>query len=130
MNKLIASSILLALFLIFNGCQKDYHSSQRFIGSWVTTDLSDTMIFLTNTSIYRPHNNYYDLYGYSYTTDSITIHYTGPDKILVLPMVSKYLFVQDTLMINYKSNYYPTITKGLKKYLKNNYAVRQSSRLP
>ena len=124
MRKFTASSILLMLFLIINGCQKEDQASQKFKGSWVTTDLSDTMIFLTNASIYRPHNNYYDLYGYYFTSDSITIHYTGPDKIFVLPMVSKYLFVQDTLIINYKSNYYPTIIKGLKKYLRNNYAVR------
>ena len=96
----------------------------KFIGFWVTNDNLDTMVISTNNSFERPHNYYYDLYSYSYSSDSFRIQYKGPDKIGVLPISNRYIFWGDTLMINYSSNYHPSIKKGLKKYLKINNASR------
>lgn len=90
----------------------------KFIGKWITIDLIDTLYFLTNSRFERPRGYFNDWYEYSYTNDSLTIQYSGPDKIYVLPTTNKYDFVDDTLIINFRKNYYPNIISGLKKFLK------------
>ena len=90
----------------------------NFIGYWVNIELNDTLIFLTNIKLERPHGYYNDWYEYSYTTDSITIQYSGPDELLLPPIKYGYDFTGDTLIINFHQTYYPKITTGIKSYLK------------
>jgi hypothetical protein len=89
----------------------------RFVGRWVTTDKIDTMYFITNDH-FRLHDNYFSLYAYSYTSDSITIDYAGPDKIYVKPVTYHYNFDGDTLTMNVYKDFYWSIEKGIKKFLK------------
>ncbi len=89
-----------------------------FIGYWINVEQNDTMIFLTNERLERPHGYYNDWYDYSTTSDSLRLQYSGPDKLLVPEISFEYDFKGDTLLINYHQDYYPNITSGLKKYLK------------
>jgi hypothetical protein len=89
-----------------------------FIGKWITADLIDTLCFVTNERLERPRGYFNDWYEYSFTNDSLTIQYKGPDKIYVFPITTKYSLVNDSLIINFNKDYYPNIVKGLKKYLK------------
>ncbi len=118
MSKFIGYSTFLILAHLCIACQKEEQPNQKFIGRWIASDFSDTMIILTDDLFERPHDYYYDQYNYSFSKDSFTIHYIGPDKIAVFPVSNKYMFLQDTLLIDYKTNYHPRITKGLRKYLK------------
>jgi hypothetical protein len=90
----------------------------KFIGEWITTDLSDTLYFKTNDLMERPEFYYNSRYKYSYTCDSLTVQYAGPNKIYVRPATFKYNFSGDTLIINLYKDYYWNIQKGLKKFLK------------
>ena len=89
-----------------------------FIGYWINVEQNDTLIFLTNERLERPHGYYNDWYNYSITSDSIRLQYSGPDKLLVPEINFSYDFKGDTLLINYHKNYYPNIANGPKKYLK------------
>ena len=89
-----------------------------FIGYWINIKQNDTLIFLTNERLERPYGYYNDWYDYSITSDSISLQYSGPDKLLVPEINFGYDFKGDTLLINYHQNYYPNFTIGLKKYLK------------
>ncbi len=79
---------------------------------------NDTLIFLMNRRLERPHGHYNDWYDYSITPDSIRLQYSGPDKLLVPKVNFGYDFKGDTLMINCHQNYYPNLTRGLKKHLR------------
>jgi hypothetical protein len=89
-----------------------------FIGYWINVEQNDTLIFLTNERLERPHGYCNDWYDYSITPDSIILQYSGPDKLLVPKINFGYDFKGDTLLINYHQDYYPNLTSGLKKYLR------------
>ncbi len=44
-----------------------------FIGYWINVEQNDTLIFLTNERIERPHGYYNDWYEYTLTTDSLRV---------------------------------------------------------
>jgi hypothetical protein len=89
-----------------------------FIGYWVNIEQNDTLIFLTNERLERPHGYYNDWLKYSATSDSLRLRYSGPDKLLVPEISFGYEFMGDTLLINFHQNYYPNFTIGIKRYLK------------
>ncbi len=89
-----------------------------FIGKWITTDFTDTLYFTSNNRLERPRKSFNDIYEYSFTNDYLTIQYSGPDEIYVLPVTFGYEFTNDTLCLDFATTYYPDIETGLKKYLK------------
>jgi hypothetical protein len=86
----------------------------KFVGYWIDSIAQDTITFLTNDSFGKRISRF----SYSYTADSITVQYSGPEKILVKPKTFSYAFAGDTLKINISENYYGGLTQGEKKYLR------------
>jgi hypothetical protein len=96
----------------FTEYSRQIHPNE-FVGRWINQDLSDTLFFCTNNSFKR----FYGLFDYAYTSDSMTIQYMGPEKIYVKPFTIKYELTNDTLIMDFKKNYYPDFIKGIRKYI-------------
>jgi hypothetical protein len=85
-----------------------------FVGVWVSAE--DSLYFIKNDKLERPHQNYNSSYTYSFTNDSLTIQYSGPNKIYLPPVTYKYDFMGDTLVVNFNKDYYPDIKSAVIKY--------------
>lgn len=104
----IRSSILtVILFLqVFIACNKDSLPDGRFIGTWVSEEKTDTMIFIDDHTFKKPRpDGLLHTFMYSYSEDSITIQYAGPNFVLTRPSTHHYMLNNSTLIIDlYKSN--------------------------
>jgi hypothetical protein len=105
MKKIILIAIV-ACFAItllgLNSCEEKKIPDGRFIGTWISTDLTDTLQFKDETKFIRfRKSGFYDFFDYSYTQGSITITYTGPMKILSRPTTHRYTLKNGLLMINF-----------------------------
>ena len=95
-------------YIVLFSCEKDFDPDGRFVGSWkiLTPDI-DTLSFTDESSISR---RYYDgldpFFEYSYDRDSITIQYSGPNKILVRPSTHYYEFNNEGLLIDFTNGCY------------------------
>lgn len=101
-------SLIALLFLqVFIACTKDSLPDGRFIGTWVSEDNADTIIFINDNSFKSPrYDRVMHIFGYSYDNDSITIQYQGPNKILVQPSTHHYSLSNSLLTIDFsKVNY-------------------------
>jgi len=101
---------IVALFLVMlsGGCSKDIDDDGKFIGSWkIVSPDSDTLTFINETTLTR---KYFDVvvhtFNYSYDSDSITIQYSGPNKINVRPSTHHYELKNDTLSIDFSNGCY------------------------
>ncbi len=95
-------------FFVLFSCEKDFYTHGRFIGSWkIMTPDNDTLTFTDESSFSR---KYYDgpdhSFKYSYDSDSITIQYNGPNKILVQPTTHHYEFKNNELLIDFRNECY------------------------
>jgi hypothetical protein len=91
-----------AIILCFGSCQDKRIPDGRFIGTWISTDLTDTLQFKNETKFIRfSKTGFYSFFDYSYTSDSITIAYTGPMKILTRPTTHRYTLKNGQLMIDF-----------------------------
>ncbi len=115
-DKIMLVSLILA---VISSCDKyNYNKNEFLIGTWINIEQNDTLIFLTNDRMDRPHDYYYDWFEYFVTSDSLSLQYSGPDKIL-LPLINfGYELIGDTLLIDFHQDYYPNFNAGLKRYLK------------
>lgn len=104
----IRSTILTAILFsqVFISCNKDSLPDGRFVGTWVSEEKTDTMIFIDDNTFKKPRpDGLLHTYVYSYTEDSITIQYAGPNLILTRPSTHQYTLTNSTLIIDlYKSN--------------------------
>ncbi|MEI6090224.1 MAG: hypothetical protein WCR42_07220 [bacterium] len=105
MKKVIILAVLACLtitLLSLGSCEEKKIPDGRFIGSWVSTDLTDTLQFKDETNFIRfRKSGFYDFFEYSYTNDSITVAYTGPMKILTRPTTHRYTLKNGQLMIDF-----------------------------
>lgn len=101
---LIAMSAL--TLLVISGCKKNpADNSKRFLGTWISTDLVDTVEFRTEHELYKNVAIPLDHFNYSVSGDSITIQYNGVMFILVKPSNHYYTFSGNTLTIDLKNCY-------------------------
>jgi len=116
----IRSTILTTiLFLqVFISCNKDSIPDGRFIGTWISEDKTDTMFIIDDYTFKKPfYDRLLHSFEYSYTEDSITIQYAGPNMILVRPSTHHYSLTRSTLTIDFsKVNY--GFEQVKKEYLK------------
>lgn len=106
--KIRSTSLISILFLqVFISCNKDSLPDGRFIGTWVSEDKTDTLFFIDDHTFKKPaYDRLLHTYVYSYTEDSITIQYAGPNFVLARPSTHHYTFTHSTLIIDlYKVNY-------------------------
>lgn len=97
-----------ALFLLMTGaCEKNSLPDGRFIGTWIAADKSDTLYFIDDHTFQQPfYDRLLHTFEYSYTEDSITIQYAGPNMVLVRPSTHHYTLTRSTLIIDLrKVNY-------------------------
>lgn len=95
--------ILLILFLVtsFVSCEKDNIDNEKFIGVWISVEASDTLTFDYNYFYLKRSNDWIEhFYEYSYTEDSITIQYAGPNEILSPSTTHSYELLDNILKID------------------------------
>ncbi len=105
MKKLLYTGLAaIAILIMFglNSCNDPKLPDGRFIGTWISTDLTDTLCFENEAEFIRLRaTGFYDYFDYSYTKDSITVAYTGPMKILTRPTTHRYILENGKLMIDF-----------------------------
>jgi hypothetical protein len=96
---IIFSSILLS------SCEKKSSESSTLLGTWISTDLIDTIEFRTENDFYKTVGIPKDHSNYSLSDDSITIQYDGVLYILVGPTNHFYTLDGDKLTIDLNGCY-------------------------
>jgi hypothetical protein len=92
--------------LVISSCEKNpSENNKRFLGTWISTDLVDTVEFRTENDFYKNFGIPKDHFNYKVSTDSITIQYNGFLKIAVQPTDHFYKFNGDLLTINLEHCY-------------------------
>lgn len=103
MRKFLLLSLILYVAI---SCNETEIPDGRFIGKWISSERQDTINFETNSDLYRGYYDGLHHFDYSYTNDSITIQYSGPNMILVYPTTHKYELHEKRLIINFESHCY------------------------
>ena len=105
--KALTFSIVTILSLSMGSCKKDSLPDGRFIGTWIAVDKTDSLYFIDDQTFKSPRaDGVLHTFDYSYSEDSITIQYAGPNMILVRPSTHHYTLTRSTLSIDlYKVNY-------------------------
>ena len=106
MNKKVLTFIVIILLTIV-ACKKNSLPDGQFIGTWISDDKTDTLYFIDDQTFKQTaYDRVLHSYAYSYTEDSITIQYAGPNMILVRPSTHQYTLAHSTLILDlYKVNY-------------------------
>lgn len=107
--KNIFGYILILVFIVsVFSCEKDFDSESRLIGEWkIMTPDRDTIVFENESSFIRKYNYGIDgSFEYSYTEDSITIQYRGPNMILVQSSTHFYRLKNKELHIDFSNGCY------------------------
>jgi hypothetical protein len=105
--KALTFLIVTILLLSMGSCKKDSLPDGRFIGTWIAVDKTDTLNFIDDQTFKSPGGDgLQHTFVYSYSEDSITIQYAGPNFVLVRPSTHHYMLTRSTLIIDlYKVNY-------------------------
>jgi hypothetical protein len=102
--KLFIFSVL--TLLVISSCERNpSENNKRFLGTWISTDLVDTVEFRTESDFYKTVGVPKDHFNYHISADSITIQYNGFLMILVQPTNHFYSFNGDLLTIDLEHCY-------------------------
>jgi hypothetical protein len=93
-------SLLLISIAYITSCEKI--SSKDLIGTWISTDLADTIDFTTDKDLYKLFSGVRDHFDYSLGNDKIKIGYRGMLYILVTPTYHDFRFKNDQLTIDFR----------------------------
>ena len=94
------------MLLVISSCEKNPSKNNNgFIGTWISTDLVDTIEFKTEHDLYKNVGIPNDHFNYSVFGDSITIQYNGVLYILVQPTNHFYKFDGELLTIDLEHCY-------------------------
>lgn len=101
-------SLIIALLMVSVSCEKEKkYPDGRFIGTWISSDMQDSLIFISDDILMHPAaDGIQHTYIYSFTNDSITIQYKGPYFILVEPSTHHYILARDNLEIDFTNGGY------------------------
>lgn len=70
--------LILGTIITISGCKKNNKSEiSDLTGTWISTDLQDTLDFTSDQDLYKIIYGVPDHYGYSIIGDSIKIEYSG-----------------------------------------------------
>lgn len=103
------SQIVIALTIItISGCEKNNSNNYNtFLGTWISTDLADTIEFTSDHDLYKMYSGVNDHYDYSLSRDSILIQYNGmyiPFIYIGIPKNHFYKLNGDELTIDFRPN--------------------------
>ncbi len=101
-------TIIIVFLIVSVSCEKEKKFPDgRFIGTWVSVDKRDSLIFISDDILMRPAaDGIKHTYIYNYTNDSITLQYKGPYLILVEPSTHSYFLSGDNLEIDFTNGGY------------------------
>jgi hypothetical protein len=102
---IIGGILLVAIVL---SCDRDARTKEAILGTWVSADQADTLLFL-NEEVFEknsPENGYMTPFLYSIHRDSITVQYNGPNLILVKPSIHYFELEESTLSIDFANGCY------------------------
>jgi hypothetical protein len=91
--------------ILFSSCEKSSSDNKTLIGTWISSDLIDTVEFRTEHDFYKTVDMPKDHFNYSLSEDSITIQYHGILRILIIPTNHFYTLDGDTLTIDLNGCY-------------------------
>jgi hypothetical protein len=86
--------------MLLSSCEKKTSETRTLLGTWISTDLIDTIEFRTENDFYKTVGMPKDHFNYSLSDDSITIQYDGVLYILVEPTNHFYTLDGDKLTID------------------------------
>jgi hypothetical protein len=99
--------LILICFSLISGCEKKYKDDYKlFLGTWISTDLVDTVEFTTDKDFYKMISGVRDHFNYNLNKDKITIHYNGIQFIMVIPSTHPYELNGDQLTIDFRPSCY------------------------
>jgi len=103
---LFIGGILLAA--IFLSCDRDAWAREAILGTWVSADQVDTLVFLNEEMFEKnsPTDGHMVPFMYSIYRDSITVQYNGPNDILVKPSAHYFELEESTLSIDFTNGCY------------------------
>lgn len=114
-NKYLFRKLLTLLAVIIFGCDTEELTisddaanlaarQEKILGTWISTDKSDTLDLIDNNSFYRSNNEmHHDHYDYKLFIDSIEVRYRGVIFIGISPTRHKYLFDDNILTIDFSN---------------------------
>jgi len=109
MKKTIGFKLFLMTIFFFSillsSCEKNSFDSKNLLGTWISTDLIDTVEFRTENDFYKTVGIPKDHFNYSLSEDSMTIQYAGVLYILIQPTNHFYTLDGDNLTIDLKDCY-------------------------
>jgi hypothetical protein len=91
--------------ILLSSCEKKTSESKTLLGTWISTDLIDTIEFRTENDFYKTVGISQDHFNYSLSDDIITIQYDGVLYILVQPTNHLYTLDGDKLTIDLNGCY-------------------------
>jgi hypothetical protein len=104
--KLFIIAMMVSTLSVISSCEKNpADTSKKLLGTWISTDLVDTVEFKTENDFYKTVGIPKDHFNYNASTDSITIQYYGFLKILVQPTNHFYTLNGDRLTIDLEHCY-------------------------
>jgi hypothetical protein len=107
MKNLLLISYLVLFAAIISSCEKDTTEVRNLVGTWkIVSPENDTVFFSEKTFTKKNHLLFSSFFDYSYTKDSITIRYRGPNKILVQPTTHTYRRYDNEITINLTNGCY------------------------
>jgi hypothetical protein len=96
-------------FIVISSCEKNSSNDYNtFLGTWISTDLVDTIDFTSDHDFYKMFSGLNDHFLYSSTRDSITIDYNGvlQPYIYTIPTTNFYQLKGNELTIDFKKQCY------------------------
>jgi len=100
-------SLIVITFTIIDveGCKKN-DNYKTLLGTWVSTDLIDTLDFTSDTSFNKMYSGSPDYFKYGLSKDSITIQYSGKLYIYVFPTTHHFQLNDQELSIDFSNGCY------------------------
>jgi hypothetical protein len=99
----IAVSVVSAI--VISSCEKNSNTYKNLLGTWISTDLIDTVEFRTESDFYKTVGVPKDHFYYSVSADSMTIQYKGALYVYVHPTNHYYKLNGDLLTIDLNNCY-------------------------
>jgi len=104
--KLLIITMVVFSLLVISSCEKNSSESYKgLLGTWISTDLIDTVEFKTDHDFYKTVGIPKDHFYYSVSGDSMTIQYSGALYILVQPTNHYYKLTENSLTIDLEHCY-------------------------
>ena len=98
---------LLTFLVLVTSCEKsNSYSYKDLLGSWISTDLADTIEFTSDKDLYKLFSGVKDHFDYGLSEAEITIRYNGMLYVLISPSTHPYNINEDQLTIDFRPSCY------------------------